>query len=60
MSNLANMVTKIVLRNSKFVGLMKAVLTFSIKFEKEYYEKFVPTRNVDILKDMKGSASLQE
>lgn len=51
----ANEVTRIMCHDAKFLTLMEAMLNFTIAFEKEYSERLVATRNLDIVKSMTGS-----
>lgn len=49
-----------VCRDSTCVVLMEEILNSAIAFEKEYKEKFVAARIVEIMKDMRGSDLLTE
>lgn len=52
---LANAVTGIVRSDSTFMDLIKTIFNVSILFQKDYHEKLVATRTLDILTDMMGS-----
>lgn len=50
--------TRIVRHDSTFVVLIETILNSSIASGKEYKQKLVPTRIVDIVKEMMGSECL--
>lgn len=54
-SNLSNMVSSIVRRESSFVTLEKSVINFSVACEKEHGMSFLSTWMVDNVEDMVSS-----
>lgn len=57
---LTNTVARIVSHNRKFADLLKTVLAFTVKLEREDGKEFVAARLVNIIEDMMHSESLTE